>query len=133
TVNFFRDFLIKQLGCTDPILQAENSPSQSVYLYPINYCDGTPVDEVCSSSFLNEESIYSALIYPNPSNGVIQIIPNKAGIYSVEIMDYSGRILHSSYNNSSICEMNLEILCSGNYLIKVSTDSYSFTKSLLKY
>ncbi|MFM7661571.1 MAG: carboxylesterase family protein [Bacteroidota bacterium] len=133
TVNFFRDFLIKQLGCTDPILQAENSPSQSVYLYPINYCDGTPVDEVCSSSFLNEESIYSALIYPNPSNGVIQIIPNKAGIYSVEIMDYSGRILQSSYNNSSICEMNLEILCSGNYLIKVSTDSYSFTKSLLKY
>jgi hypothetical protein len=133
TVNFFRDFLIKQLGCTDAILQPENSPAQAVNLYPINYCDGTPVDEVCPTSNLSEENIFSALIYPNPSNGSIQIIPSISGNYSVEILDYSGRILVASKDNNSICEMNLHSLSSGNYFVCVKSGIYSLTQKLIKY
>ena len=133
TVNFFRDFLIKQLGCTDVILQAENSPAQAVNLYAVNYCDGSPVDEVCSTSSLTEENLFSAIIYPNPSNGSIQIIPNLSGNYSVEIGDYSGRILLTSTNNESICEMNISSLTAGNYFVKVNSGAYSQTQKLIKY
>jgi hypothetical protein len=133
TVNFFRDFLIKQLGCTDAILQPENSPAQAVNLYPINYCDGTPVDEVCPTSNLSEENIFSALIYPNPSTGSIQIIPSISGNYSVEILDYSGRILVASKDNNSICEMNLHSLSSGNYFVRINSGIYSLTQKLIKY
>lgn len=133
TVNFFRDFLIKQLGCTDAILQPENSPAQAVNLYPINYCDGTPVDEVCPTSSLSEENLFTALIYPNPSNGSIQIIPSIGGNYSVEILDYSGRILIAAQNNNSICEMNIHSLSSGNYFVRVNSGIYSLTQKLIKY
>ena len=133
TVNFFRDFLIKQLGCTDAILQAENSPAQAVNLYAVNYCDGSPVDEVCPTSSLTEENLFSAIIYPNPSNGSIQIIPNLSGNYSVEIGDYSGRILLTSTNNDSICEMNISSLTAGNYFVKINSGAYSQTQKLIKY
>jgi hypothetical protein len=133
TVNFFRDFLIKQLGCTDAIIQAENSPAQAVNLYAVNYCDGSPVDEVCPTSSLTEENLFSAIIYPNPSNRSIQIIPNLSGNYSVEIGDYSGRILLTSTNNDSICEMNISSLTAGNYFVKVNSGAYSQTQKLIKY
>ena len=133
TVNFFRDFLIKQLGCTDAILQPENSPAQAVNLYPINYCDGTPVDEVCPTSSLSEENLFTAVIYPNPSNGSIQIIPSIGGNYSVEILDYSGRILVASLDNNSICEMNIHSLSSGNYFVRINSGIYSLTQKLIKY
>jgi hypothetical protein len=133
TVNFFRDFLIKQLGCTDAILQPENSPAQAVNLYPVNYCDGTPVDEVCPTSSLSEENIFSALIYPNPSTGNIQIIPSIGGNYSVEILDYSGRILVASTDNNSICEMNIHSLSSGNYFVRINSGIYSLTQKLIKF
>jgi acetyl esterase/lipase len=132
TVNFFRDFLIKQLGCTDAILQPENAPAQAVNLYPINYCDGTPVDEVCPTSSISEENILSALIYPNPSKDIIQIIPSINGNYSVEIADYSGRILLTSINNNSICEMNISSLSAGNYFVKIISGSLSLTQKLIK-
>jgi hypothetical protein len=133
TVNFFRDFLIKQLGCTDAIIQAENSPAQAVNLYAVNYCDGSPVDEVCPTSSLTEENLFSAIIYPNPSNGSIQIIPNLSGNYSVEIGDYSGRILLTSTNNDTICEMNISSLTAGNYFVKINSGAYSQTQKLIKY
>jgi hypothetical protein len=133
TVNFFRDFLIKQLGCTDAILQPENSPAQAVNLYPIDYCDGTPVDEICPTSSLSEENIFSALIYPNPSTGNIQIIPSIGGNYSVEILDYSGRILVASTDNNSICEMNIHSLSSGNYFVRINSGIYSLTQKLIKF
>jgi len=133
TVNFFRDFLIKQLGCTDAILQPENSPTQAVNLYPINYCDGTPVDEVCPTSSLSEENLFTALIYPNPANGSIQIIPSIGGNYSVEILDYSGRILMASLDNNSICEMNIHSLSSGNYFVRINSGINSLTQKLIKY
>jgi para-nitrobenzyl esterase len=132
TVNFFRDFLIKQLGCTDAILQPENAPAQAVNLYPINYCDGTPVNEVCPTSGISEENILSALIYPNPSKDIIQIIPSINGNYSVEIADYSGRILLTSMNNNSICEMNISSLSAGNYFVKIISGSLSLTQKLIK-
>jgi hypothetical protein len=132
TVNFFRDFLIKQLGCTDAVLQPENAPAQAVNLYPINYCDGTPVDEVCPTSNLPEENQLSALIYPNPSNGIIKIIPSLNGNYSVEIADYSGRILLTSMNNNSICEMNISSLSAGNYFVKINSGSLTLTQKLIK-
>ncbi|MFM8243900.1 MAG: T9SS type A sorting domain-containing protein [Crocinitomicaceae bacterium] len=132
TVNFFRDFLIKQLGCTDAILQPENAPAQAVSLYPINYCDGTPVDEVCPTSSISEENILSALIYPNPSKDIIQIIPSINENYSVEIVDYSGRILLTSINNNSICEMNISSLSAGNYFVKIIAGSRSLIQKLIK-
>lgn len=134
TVNFFRDFLVKQLGCTDALLQPENSPAQGVSLYPINYCDGTPVNEVCAaSSGISEETIFNALIYPNPATSLVHIIPNVEGKYSVELIDNSGRIIVSKTIENEICKLDLNDVHSGNYFIRVTSGKSVYTEFLIKY
>jgi poly(3-hydroxybutyrate) depolymerase len=133
TVNFFRDFLIKQLGCTDAILQAENTPAQPVNLYPINYCDGTPVNEVCQSSSISELSPLTAFIYPNPASDLVHVVPSVEGSYLVELIDNSGRILMNKMMENTICELDLTSLQAGNYFIRVSSGKQNYTEIMVKY
>lgn len=133
TVNFFRDFLIKQLGCTDAILQPENTPAQAVSLYPINYCDGAPVNEVCPTSSLSEENLFTAFIYPNPATNSFHVVPSIAGNYSVELIDNSGRVLICKMNENTICELDITELQAGNYFVRVKTGKANHTEILIKY
>jgi poly(3-hydroxybutyrate) depolymerase len=133
TVNFFRDFLIKQLGCTDAILQPENAPAQAVLLYPIDYCDGSPVNEVCPTSSLVEENLLSALIYPNPANDQIHIVPNVTGKYSVDLIDNTGRVLIHKEIDNDMCELNINGITAGNYFVRVSTGKTSYSEILVKF
>jgi dienelactone hydrolase len=133
TVNFFRDFLIKQLGCTDAILQPENAPAQAVSLYLINYCDGTPVNEVCTASGISEENIFNALIYPNPATSLVHIIPNVEGKYSVDLIDNTGRVLLSKTIENDICKLDLNDINAGNYFVRVTSGKNVYTEILIKY
>jgi hypothetical protein len=133
TVNFFRDFLVKQLGCSDAMLQTENAPAQTVLLYPINYCDGTPVNEVCTISSVSEETIFSALIYPNPASNMVHIIPNVEGKYSVDLIDNSGRIIVSKTIENEMCKLDLNDIHSGNYFVRVTSGKSVYTEILIKY
>lgn len=133
TVNFFRDFLIKQLGCADAILQPENAPAQAVLLYPIDYCDGSPVNEVCPTSSLVEENLLSALIYPNPANDQVHIVPNVTGKYSVDLIDNTGRVLIHKEIDNDMCELNLNGITAGNYFVRVSTGKTSYSEILVKF
>jgi len=133
TVNFFRDFLIKQLGCSDANLQPENAPAQAVSLYPINYCDGTPVNEVCPTSSISEQNIFNALIYPNPASNLVHIIPNVEGKYSVDLIDNSGRVIVSKTIENEICKLDLNDIHSGNYFVRVTSGKSVYTEILIKY
>lgn len=132
TVNFFRDFLINQLGCTDAALQPENARAQGVNLYPINYCDGSPVNEACQTSGVTELTVFSALIYPNPANNIVHVVPSLEGKYSVEVIDNSGRVLASQMNENSVCELNISQLSAGNYFVRVTSGKFSYTEILVK-
>jgi hypothetical protein len=116
TLRFIRDFLVKQMGCTETTLQAANNPLQTATLYAINYCDGTPVNEVCASSGIQEDNI-SIQLYPNPSNGIIHISSDGASIQSVNVMDMFGKrqAVHLSNGN----EIDLSDLPNGTYFVAV--------------
>jgi hypothetical protein len=133
TVNFFRDFLIKQLGCTDAILQPENDRAQAVSLYPIDYCDGSPVDEVCPTSGISEQNLFNALIYPNPASNLVHIVPSLEGNYSVDLIDNSGRVLLSKSIENDICKLDINTLNAGNYFIRVTSGKNVYTEILVKY
>ena len=133
TVNFFRDFLIKQLGCTDAIIQPENARAQSVNLYPIDYCDGSPVNEVCPTSGLQEQNELTALIYPNPATDQVHIVPNVTGKYSVDLIDNTGRVLIHKEIDNDMCELNINGITAGNYFIRVSTGKNSYSEILVKF
>jgi hypothetical protein len=117
TVNFFRDFLIKQLGCTDAIIQAENSPAQAVNLYSVNYCDGTPVDEVCPTSGMSELNTQKLLIYPNPATTELTLSFSDNEQHTIIIKDMMGRIVFEKSEMTSSTKINLSFLKSGNYMV----------------
>jgi len=129
TLRFIRDFLVKQMGCTETMLQAENAPMQSVNLYAINYCDGTPVNEVCASVGIQEENI-SIHLYPNPSNGIIHISSDGASIHSVNVMDMFGKMQAVHLSNGN--EIDLSNLPNGTYFVAVElTNSQIWIKPLI--
>ena len=71
-------------------------------------------------------------IFPNPTNNSITITGLKEGVYKMEVMDMSGRvmIMDNITNNSLI---NLSSLQKGCYVVKVSNnDSIYSSKVIVK-
>ena len=116
SIRFVRDFLVKQLGCTEAILQPENAPMQAVNLYAINYCDGTPVNEVCTSSGIDEASI-SLQLFPNPTSGILYLTTDGSTIASIKVMDMLGKI--QKVNSSTVGELDVTHLPNGTYFIAI--------------
>jgi poly(3-hydroxybutyrate) depolymerase len=130
TVNFIRDFLIGQMGCTDAILQPENAPLESAYLYPINYCDGSPVDEVCIAS-INELSEVSFKIFPNPASSVLNIQSDKSGDYDITIIDLMGRVVYTQNGINGAISVDLSGVKTGNYLVRLTQNNNSGIQKLI--
>lgn len=119
TENFVRDFLIQQLGCTDVNLQEPNMPMETANLYAINYCDGSPVDEVCLTSAINENSLATFEMYPNPTNDVVTLSWKSEGEKSIFIVDLAGRVVHYQNANSGNVTLNVSHLKAGNYIVQI--------------
>ena len=130
SIRFIRDFLVGQLGCTETALQPANTPLQSVNLYPINYCDGSPVNEVCSTSELAEVSL-NISICPNPSTGMIFIKGEELEHANIQVIDMMGRIMYEE-NNSLTDQIDLSDLKKGTYVLRIQTEKGKvFSKTLL--
>ncbi len=133
TANFIRDFLVQQLGCPDAILQAENAPLQTATLYPINYCSGNPVNEVCGGATgVTEINSLEAMIYPNPAQQTVTIVPNTDGAYTVEVFDLTGRKVLSSNKDFGVMELNLNGIAAGSYFVRISSGKSSYTQQFIK-
>jgi acetyl esterase/lipase len=135
TERFYRDFLVKQLGCDLPLLQPENDRMEGVTLYAINYCDNTPVNEVCPLSVgIFEEVAQSLNVYPNPTNDQITVSFDGANLVALEIVDLTGRIVKSISNFSSGSVISIHDLKNGNYLLNVKTPHLQTikTQSIIK-
>ncbi|MFM6934015.1 MAG: T9SS type A sorting domain-containing protein [Flavobacteriales bacterium] len=117
TIRFVRDFLVKQMGCTETALQPANNPMQAAILYPTSYCDGSPVNEVCSTSGLAEETNQVA-IFPNPSNGMIHIQAEGAEVEEIQIIDLTGKIRDNMRINSDGL-IDLSDLPNGSYFVSI--------------
>lgn len=122
TVNFIRDFLVGQLGCTQVIIQPENTPLEAATLYPINYCDGSPVDEACEIVGFDEIKSVDFSIYPNPTKDKVTVEFNADGNYSIQIIDLTGRVIIANQSIISGTILSLDKLTSGNYFVVISDE-----------
>lgn len=109
TINFVRDFLIQNMGCTDAALQPENTPLETTNLYQLNYC-GLDVAE--------QDFEYS--VYPVPSQGTVTISwPSTENVSQIIISDLNGKILQRTSTESNQSELTIENLTSGVYIVNV--------------
>lgn len=113
TVNFVRDFLIDQFGCTDAPLQAENTPSLTADLYNLTHC----------GLGINAASVNTVTeIYPNPSSDQMTVIyADGIELSEVVLIDLSGRVIDSYEVNNSNLIINKNDLNAGVYLLKSTT------------
>lgn len=117
TDNFIRDFLVDQLGCNETPLQLANAPLQAAILYATNYCDGSPVNEICIAG-INEESLrFSVELFPNPSEGVVHLRTWEFSFSQVTVLDLLGRTILNSCPNTEEAILDLSHLTPGNYLV----------------
>ena len=119
TVNFVRDFLVEQLGCTNMALQPENVPSQTATLYPINYCNGSPVNEVCILGLTENTGANDLILYPNPASSQVTIQCDSEGAKTISVIDISGRAVLSEEMNQSGYTLSVRDLNTGTYFIRV--------------
>jgi hypothetical protein len=130
TVNFIRDFLVKQMGCNEAILQPENDPMETAFLYPIDDCDGNPIDDECTSSGLTENNSLDFEIYPNPAQYQLTIKSEEL-IERIEIYSLIGQRIMTK--NCLLNEINIELsnIESGSYLIRVFDTNNKSSKAQL--
>ena len=80
-----------------------------------------------SSSYDNASDVYAGpiMVYPNPSNGVINIVSDEE-IVSVEIIDISGRVVASEASKT----IDVSWLNSGLYLLRINTLNISYIEKV---
>ena len=122
TVNFIRDFLIDQMGCTDTPLQAANAPFGTADLYPLTYC-GLSITE-------NDASLINS-IYPNPSSNNMTISFNEAGEKTIVLMDIAGRVIRNENTSSASYILERNGLKAGTYIVKVNINGSTSTTKVV--
>jgi hypothetical protein len=119
TANFYRDFLVIQMGCTQTALQPANVLAQTANLYAIDYCDGSPVNEVCGPVSIAEEQTTNWSMYPNPATNQVSIDLMMNTASTVVITDLSGRVVYrNNFNNANI-DIDVSAFTSGTYFVQV--------------
>jgi hypothetical protein len=120
TINFVRDFLIDQFGCTDTPLQPANAPLQIANLYQLFYC-GLGIDE---------ETI-EVNVYPNPSNDIMNIELPQGLEVSAKVLDLSGReVLDLSTGNQFAIDKSK--VGAGQYLLRLTnSDGVAVTEKIV--
>jgi hypothetical protein len=96
---------------------------QNVYLYPINYCDGSPVNEVCSTSSISEISMENIQVYPVPTSGELIIKVTDEGLYHLRIIDLFGRTLLVSNSSSLETSLDLSLFAKGSYILRITNQN----------
>ena len=118
TIDFIRDFLVKQMGCDEADLQPENDPMETAFLYPSNDCDGNPIEGECLSSGISENPSIDFKVFPNPAHDELTITSD-AFIQKVEIYNIIGQRIYTK--NCMLTEINIKLtnIDSGSYIIRV--------------
>lgn len=72
-------------------------------------------------------------VYPNPFNDKFTVKLDKIQDYQIQVMDMSGKELYSnSYANTNAINMDLGHLANGQYILKIVSETSSFTRMIAK-
>ena len=73
------------------------------------------------------------IIWPNPTNDVLNVQLNDAGnIHRIEIIDITGRAIRSESASSTLERIDVSELASGNYIVRIHAGDRSFRSRFVK-
>ena len=83
----------------------------------LNECDDVTVTE--NTSGLQALNLESVIVYPNPSNGVVNFKVTSANVASIEIIDVVGKVISAQQVVSELTTFDLSKLYDGTYFYRV--------------
>ncbi len=125
-VNPFLDNLLKN-NCA-----AGNLFMDSLNLSTLTFAKKQTGTLACSTVGLNELSLTSAKIYPNPVNGDVLFISAQKRIEQVEVVDILGRIYKKENMSTSTIELPIHDLPKGIYLVTLKVDGKYIQHKLVR-
>lgn len=90
------------------------------------------ISDSALKSELSDDSQNTFLIYPNPSSDIINIKLISSKRAKMEIINHFGQIVHSSYINDGSTSIDISGFNAGFYLIKVTGESTSQIRKIIK-
>lgn len=72
-------------------------------------------------------------VYPNPTNGIVNISNDSNALNSVDVLDLNGRTVKSiKLTGETSAQVNISDLSAGVYMMNISSDQGSVTKKIVK-
>lgn len=84
---------------------------------------------------IGDNTISNILVYPNPTNSILNIkMPNNKSdsVLKIRIYDFIGKLVKSMDTRDRFVKINLENLSSGNYFFSITNDNKTHNKILVK-
>lgn len=151
TVNLGSDVVICS-GCTETLdagnlgatyLWSTGETTQTIdvtiagtYTVTVTSADGcSDIDEIIVDvvSGIETNAIADKIeLYPNPALNYVTISTSITGMYNIDIVDITGRIVLSIQTDKTQKELNISNLDKGVYLMRISNSKKQFVKTLIK-
>ena len=85
---------------------------------------------------INEENFASMNVYPNPASDAINVSFEAVNAdYSVDVMDIQGRVIASqvvsNVNGTQVVTFATENMAKGNYIVRIASNGFTSTKSVV--
>ncbi len=98
---------------------------------------GVNIDDFVISGTLSGQNfeLQNIVLYPNPSNGIFNLVTGTNEITSIELYDLSGKIIWSKKDfegSNSEIPLNLSLISQGIYFVKVTANNQSIVKRIIK-
>ena len=81
---------------------------------------------------INDYELNNVVVYPNPTNGMVQIQHSEFLIQNVEVYDAYGKMLNVVNVNDNSATIDLSDYASGTYFVKIVTENGVVTKRVVK-
>lgn len=95
-------------------------------------CSATDTILISDCVNIPETSEEEVALYPNPFSEVLIIDLKSVNDASIQILDFSGKIVYQSLIKSGINQLNLNEVSSGLYLIKIETERAIIVRQIVR-
>lgn len=92
----------------------------------------TIVDFRTQQVSINEFDFSTTLVYPNPSNGIFNVVGSELVSANIRIVDLNGKEIYRNQLNSTDNSINITNCVEGIYIIEIEKDGNIFTSRIIK-
>lgn len=135
--TYYESYPTNPIIITDPIAYQNISNPQTIYvtMQDVNtdcFAEADFEIEVNSLSLDSNDFNDGLILYPNPTDGPVNIRTASQAPFSAEVYSILGELLNTTVVNTDLGTIDLSGLSAGTYFIKITSGTHQAVKSVIK-